>query len=425
LLLPSDATGWSEEQVRSVVLHELAHIERSDWLKGVFAQVVCTVFWFNPAIWLVVKRMELESELAADQRVLSQGVSGPKYASHLLHIARRMKAASAVAHVAVAMARNSRLNERVFAILAFNGRPAAPRGFAMIGSLMVGTAGFLVTVLASPTVVKHTLMLPVEVRPRVRLESANNSPRTILPLLPSRPRLKVQVAPRTKHGVVPYEVPANAVRVGNHRFAVRKFVNMKAPLTAHGVEAMVTLGTHLAEDVGKIVQSNLIASDCAGNPGQLQALNLRSKDEDLVHGVRAHELGPNEKRPDELRPDELRPDELRPDELRAGEFGGDEGAETARQLEEAAKQIQKGTKAVPTKIELDGKTSRAIREAVEEARQEFAGQHLNRKLRVLDKATFQLVKAALSQANLAAQSELKFRALDDETGIQAIAHSQP
>ena len=51
ILLPADADEWEPEQQRAVLLHELAHIQRQDWLMQTIAHITCAVYWFNPLLW--------------------------------------------------------------------------------------------------------------------------------------------------------------------------------------------------------------------------------------------------------------------------------------------------------------------------------------------------------------------------------------
>jgi hypothetical protein len=41
VLLPAASRGWSSERLRVVLLHELAHIKRTDWTAQLFAEAVC------------------------------------------------------------------------------------------------------------------------------------------------------------------------------------------------------------------------------------------------------------------------------------------------------------------------------------------------------------------------------------------------
>jgi hypothetical protein len=120
ILLPAAARDWPDDRIRVVLGHELAHIRRSDWLIQLGAEVMRTVYWFNPLVWIVSRRLRLESEHACDDVVLSLGIDGPEYAEHLLDLARgfrRDREASLLGFPAPAMARRSSLERRVCAML--------------------------------------------------------------------------------------------------------------------------------------------------------------------------------------------------------------------------------------------------------------------------------------------------------------------
>ncbi len=88
VLLPAGCESWSDERIRIVLGHELAHIGRADWAIQMAADVVRAVFWYNPLFWLACARLRRESEAACDNAVLEAGVPAAEYASHLLAIAR-------------------------------------------------------------------------------------------------------------------------------------------------------------------------------------------------------------------------------------------------------------------------------------------------------------------------------------------------
>jgi hypothetical protein len=87
LMVPAAADSWSDERIRIVLGHELAHINRGDWLWHMAAAVTRAACWFNPLIWIACHRLHQESERACDDEVLRMGVGGREYAEHLLEVA--------------------------------------------------------------------------------------------------------------------------------------------------------------------------------------------------------------------------------------------------------------------------------------------------------------------------------------------------
>jgi beta-lactamase regulating signal transducer with metallopeptidase domain len=64
VLLPADALDWPADRIRIVLAHELAHVRRRDWLVQMAAEILRSVHWFNPLVWLACRRLRLESERA-------------------------------------------------------------------------------------------------------------------------------------------------------------------------------------------------------------------------------------------------------------------------------------------------------------------------------------------------------------------------
>lgn len=75
LLLPPGFSGkFSEQELRFVLLHELAHVKRRDILANWLAAVLQALHWFNPLIWFGFARWRADRELACDALALE--VSG-------------------------------------------------------------------------------------------------------------------------------------------------------------------------------------------------------------------------------------------------------------------------------------------------------------------------------------------------------------
>ena len=120
ILLPTNAGKWEHERQRAVLLHELAHIQRQDWLVHTMAQITCAVYWFNPLLWFAARRMRAEAERACDDHVLNAGYQSTDYAQHLLNIVRNIKVARSTSQATLAIARQSKIEGRLRTVLAKN-----------------------------------------------------------------------------------------------------------------------------------------------------------------------------------------------------------------------------------------------------------------------------------------------------------------
>ncbi len=117
LLLPAEAETWPADRRWVVLLHELAHAKRRDCLAKLVGHLACAAYWFNPLCWVGFRRMQREAEAACDDLVLSAGHRPSDYARHILEIASGLKAGMLAAYSSIAMARKSRLEGRLLAIL--------------------------------------------------------------------------------------------------------------------------------------------------------------------------------------------------------------------------------------------------------------------------------------------------------------------
>jgi protein TonB len=70
VLLPAGILDQPSEIQRAVLCHELVHVERRDWAWVLVEEVVRAIFWFHPAIWWVVSRVQLAREEVVDLRTV-------------------------------------------------------------------------------------------------------------------------------------------------------------------------------------------------------------------------------------------------------------------------------------------------------------------------------------------------------------------
>jgi TonB family protein len=74
VLLPDTITSHRPEIQRVVLVHELLHVQRRDWIWMMGEEVVRAVLWFHPGIWWLVSRVRLAREEVVDElTVLATG----------------------------------------------------------------------------------------------------------------------------------------------------------------------------------------------------------------------------------------------------------------------------------------------------------------------------------------------------------------
>ena len=87
ILLPvSLFTGLSDEQIEVILLHELAHIKRQDYLVNLLQSCIEVMFFYHPSIWWISKQVRLEREHSCDDRVMNLRHNPMLYAQTLTQI---------------------------------------------------------------------------------------------------------------------------------------------------------------------------------------------------------------------------------------------------------------------------------------------------------------------------------------------------
>ena len=115
ILIPSELENTATaEQRAAVILHELVHIERSDFLWQMLLRTVEAIYWFHPLQWLLSRQTASTRELVCDA-ICARQLGTPRYASALIELAGRLKKSS-LPVVGLAMARTSRLRRRLVSL---------------------------------------------------------------------------------------------------------------------------------------------------------------------------------------------------------------------------------------------------------------------------------------------------------------------
>ena len=92
ILIPTElATADGLAAIEQLVLHEHAHLRRYDDWTNLIQRTIERIFWFNPIVWLVGRKIALEREIASDDAVVDKTGEPHAYATSLWKLAREMR----------------------------------------------------------------------------------------------------------------------------------------------------------------------------------------------------------------------------------------------------------------------------------------------------------------------------------------------
>jgi len=132
VFLPVSAvTGLSEDQVRSVIAHELAHIQRLDPFVNVFQIWVETLLFYHPAVWWLSRKIRSEREHCCDEVAVAVCGNAVEYA-RALTLMEEWRTAPALAMAA----NRSPLRERIVRVLGLKTPGTGMRTLGLAGSIL-------------------------------------------------------------------------------------------------------------------------------------------------------------------------------------------------------------------------------------------------------------------------------------------------
>ncbi len=107
----------SPDDLKHVLLHELAHLRRWDDWTNLLQRVLKALLFFHPAIWWMERKIALHREMACDDAVLAKTASPQVYAQSLARMAERSFLRRQLALAQAVVGRVHQLTLRVTRIL--------------------------------------------------------------------------------------------------------------------------------------------------------------------------------------------------------------------------------------------------------------------------------------------------------------------
>ncbi|MFZ0802255.1 MAG: M56 family metallopeptidase [Terriglobales bacterium] len=143
----------STAELNSILIHELAHLQRCDDWTNLAQKVLRALLFFHPAVWWVERQLSLEREMACDEVVLSRTANPRAYAECLVTVAERsfMRRGLALAQAAVSKMRQTTL--RVSQILDGKRSPATRVWKPALALVTVASGIFVIALARAPELV--------------------------------------------------------------------------------------------------------------------------------------------------------------------------------------------------------------------------------------------------------------------------------
>jgi beta-lactamase regulating signal transducer with metallopeptidase domain len=86
VLLPGEFATFALDHQRAIVCHEFLHIRRGDWRTTVVEEVVRSMAWFHPGVWILIDQIQLAREQVVDEQVVELMGTRDPYLDALLHL---------------------------------------------------------------------------------------------------------------------------------------------------------------------------------------------------------------------------------------------------------------------------------------------------------------------------------------------------
>ncbi|MGD9647914.1 MAG: M56 family metallopeptidase [Pirellulales bacterium] len=167
-----------DDEVRSILAHELAHFARRDHWSNTFAFCVTMLVWWNPLAWLARRRLTAAAELSCDALVVER-LSGlrKQYAQTLLRVVDFV-ADHKPRRLAVAVTFDeSRSLRRRFEMLADPRSTSRVSHWCWVLLLLGAATSVLVPARAEPPASEPTLPAPPAASTPVEVEASDEAPR--------------------------------------------------------------------------------------------------------------------------------------------------------------------------------------------------------------------------------------------------------
>ena len=293
-------TGLSDDQLRMVIAHELAHIKRLDAFVNIFQVCVETLLFYHPAVWWLNQRIRSERELCCDETAVALCGDAVAYA-RALTLMEEWRSAPALAMAA----NRGPMAKRILHLLGLHSSRAGIRKIGFAGSILFLTtalvAGNALLGIAYPEPHAFSGSTPIGrlLRPAaVRAQAAPQSPPA--PQAAAAPVAKPSPTPTSHSASQPGSAPSyidGMKSAGMGDLTADELIELKIQgVTPEYIRQMHELGLHPDADgiVGMKVQGvtpeyvkELRALGFSPDADQIVGMKVQGVTADYVSGLKA------------------------------------------------------------------------------------------------------------------------------------------
>jgi uncharacterized protein YjbI with pentapeptide repeats/beta-lactamase regulating signal transducer with metallopeptidase domain len=152
ILIPTElATHNGLVGIEDLVIHEHAHLCRYDDYTNLVQRTIERLFWFNPFVWILGRRIALEREIAADDAVVARTSDRARYADALWRLAREMRMPAYTLVAPGALFTRKQISIRIEALLAPSRAQLRRLGPASVAAALgIGLVSCAIVAFAAP-----------------------------------------------------------------------------------------------------------------------------------------------------------------------------------------------------------------------------------------------------------------------------------
>jgi beta-lactamase regulating signal transducer with metallopeptidase domain len=284
VILPPDLLRTlSQEDLKSILAHELAHIKRWDYVTNLVQRLAQAVLFFHPAVWVIGNQLSLERELACDDWAIKMTGEPRRYARCLTRLVESMSDTRSFAAASGIIFGKHVISRRIEMILNRERNATTSVSKAALYSA-IGTAAMAVMLatlispaIAIPLAPANQLAKAKGQPPQAPNPASPVAPSDLIPPTAQSPLVATRVEPVPSVALLDAEAPLLPVGTDEPVFELLETV----PATAVEAVFVPQLAAPVARSVGyryglDVPAASLLAAQQSATPAPSQAPRVRS-----------------------------------------------------------------------------------------------------------------------------------------------------